>query len=59
LSTALMLRLSFNQEEAAQAIEDAVDAVLSEGYRTPDIAQPECRLVGCKEMGRLVREQLR
>jgi 3-isopropylmalate dehydrogenase len=58
LSTALMLRLSFNQEEAAQAIEDAVDAALSEGYRTPDIAQPECRLVGCKEMGRIIREKL-
>ena len=58
LSTALMLRLSFHQEEAAQAIEDAVDAALSEGYRTFDIAQPECRLVGCKEMGRIVREKL-
>ena len=58
LSTALMLRLSFNQEEAAQAIEDAVDAALAEGYRTSDIAQPECRLVGCKEMGRIVREKL-
>ena len=58
LSTALMLRLSFQHEDAAQAIEAAVDAALSEGYRTPDIAQPECRLVGCKEMGRLVRERL-
>lgn len=58
LSTALMLRLSFDQEEAAKAIEEAVDAVMAEGYRTPDIAQPEGRLVGCKEMGRLVREKL-
>ena len=58
LSTALMLRLSFGTEEAASAIEDAVDQVLANGYRTPDIAQPECRLVGCKEMGKLVREKL-
>lgn len=58
LSTALMLRLSFGAEEAATAIEDAVDQVLANGYRTPDIAQPECRLVGCKEMGKLVREKL-
>jgi len=58
LSTALMLRLSFDQEHAAQTIEKAVDAVLADGYRTADIAQPECRLVGCKEMGRLVRERL-
>ena len=58
LSTALMLRLSFGAEEAASAIEDAVDQVLASGCRTPDIAQPECRLVGCKEMGELVREKL-
>ena len=58
LSTALMLRLSFGAEEAATAIEAAVDQVLANGYRTLDIAQPECRLVGCKEMGELVREKL-
>src|SRR5213596_3623468 len=58
LSTALMLRLSFGQDQAAQAIENAVDAVLASNYRTADIAQPGCRLVGCKEMGRLVREKL-
>lgn len=58
LSTALMLRLSFGAEEAATAIEAAVDQVLANGYRTLDIAQPECRLVGCKEMGKLVREKL-
>ena len=58
LSTALMLRLSFGQDEAALAIEEAVDQVLGNGYRTSDIAQPECRVVGCQEMGRLVRERL-
>ncbi len=58
LSTALMLRLSFGQDEAALAIEEAVDQVLGNGYRTPDIAQPECRVVGCREMGKLVREKL-
>lgn len=58
LSTALMLRLSFGAQEAAVTIENAVDHVLANGYRTPDIAQPECRLVGCKEMGKLVREKL-
>ena len=31
LSTALMLRLSFDQEKAAQAIEKAVDDVLANG----------------------------
>lgn len=58
LSAALMLRLSCGQEQAAYAIEQAVDAVLADGYRTADIAHSGCRLVGCKEMGRLVRERL-
>lgn len=38
LSAALMLRYSFDMEEAAGTIEAAVQAVLDEGYRTPDIA---------------------
>ncbi len=38
LSAALMLRYSFDMEEAAGTVESAVQAVLEEGYRTPDIA---------------------
>jgi 3-isopropylmalate dehydrogenase len=38
LSTAMMLRLSFGLEKEAESIENAVDAVLSEGYRTSDIS---------------------
>ncbi|MDQ3699567.1 MAG: isocitrate/isopropylmalate family dehydrogenase, partial [Chloroflexota bacterium] len=38
LSAALMLRYSFDMEEAAGTVEAAVQAVLDEGYRTPDIA---------------------
>ena len=44
--------------EDFRVFEDAVEQVLASGYRTPDIAQPECHLVGCKEMGSLVREKL-
>ena len=58
LSTAMMLRLSFGQEGPAQAIEKAVDAVLQDGYRTLDIMQPGCKAVGCREMGKMVREKL-
>jgi 3-isopropylmalate dehydrogenase len=56
LSAAMMLRYSFNQEKAADAIEDAVLRVLEKGYRTGDIMQPGMKLVGTKEMGRLIRE---
>ena len=38
LSAAMMLRYSFNLDQEAQAIEDAVDAYLNAGYRTADLA---------------------
>ncbi|WP_109419774.1 3-isopropylmalate dehydrogenase [Proteus terrae] len=38
LSAALLLRYSFNEDNAAQAIEDAITQVLAEGYRTADLA---------------------
>ncbi|MBM4156602.1 MAG: 3-isopropylmalate dehydrogenase [Lentisphaerae bacterium] len=37
LSAALMLRHSFDLEDAARAVEQAVDAVLTEGLRTGDL----------------------
>lgn len=58
LSVALMLRHSFDQAKAADSIEKAVEAVLNEGYRTADIREEGCRPVGCREMGRLVREKI-
>jgi len=58
LSVALMLRHSLDQGQAADRIEKAVEAVLDEGYRTADIQARGSRLVGCNEMGRLVREKI-
>jgi 3-isopropylmalate dehydrogenase len=58
LSAALLLRYSVGQAEAAAAIEAAVSRVLAEGYRTPDIAQPGMRQVGCREMGAAVVKAL-
>ena len=58
LTIALMLRHSLNQGAAADRVEKAVEAVLDEGYRTADIQERGCRLIGCKEMGRLVREKI-
>ena len=58
LTVALMLRHSLDQGAAAERIEKAVGDVLDEGYRTADIQEEGCRLIGCKEMGRLVREKI-
>lgn len=60
LSGALLLRYSFGAEEAARAIEAAVERVLAEGGRTADIAEPgmgnilTCRQVGERILGLLV-----
>lgn len=58
LSVAMMLRHSLDQGAAADRIERAVEAVLNEGYRTADIDEQDARRVGCREMGRLVREKI-
>lgn len=58
LSSAMMLRLSFDLENEAKAIEDAVDRVLEKGYRTNDIMSSGMKLVGTKEMGKLILEEL-
>jgi 3-isopropylmalate dehydrogenase len=51
LSAAMMLRYTFNLEETAQRIEDAVKKVLASGYRTGDIYETGTKKVGTKEMG--------
>lgn len=51
LSAAMMLRYSFDMEEAAQKIEAAVRNVLAQGYRTADIYEEGTQKVGTKAMG--------
>lgn len=58
LSGAMMLRYSFGQEKAADDIELAVQAVLSEGYRTPDILSAGMKSVGTRQMGERIIHQM-
>jgi 3-isopropylmalate dehydrogenase len=51
LSTAMMLRYTFNKDEWAYRIEAAVKQVLAKGYRTADIHETGTRKVGTREMG--------
>ncbi len=46
LSTAMMLRYTFDRVDAAERIEGAVKQVLRQGYRTADIFQDGARKVG-------------
>ena len=59
LSVAMMFKYSFDLSEESKAIEQAVDAVLSAGWHTADTMGEADKLVGCKEMGRLIREALK
>lgn len=51
LSVAMMLRYTFDQEEAAARIEGAVKKVLAQGYRTGDIYESGMKKVGTTGMG--------
>jgi len=50
LSAAMMLEITCKLPEAARDIENAIDKVLEEGYRTGDIWAPGTKKVGTKEM---------
>ncbi len=58
LSAAMMLRYSFDEDEAANAIEAAVQNVLTAGYRTTDIMSEGMKLVGTDKMGDLIAENV-
>ncbi len=51
LSTAMMLRYSLNEEAMADRIEAAVNKVLDQGLRTPDIMSDGMTEVNCEAMG--------
>ena len=51
LSGAMLLRYSLDETQAADAIEKAVEKVLEDGLRTPDIYTEGCTKVGTSQMG--------
>lgn len=59
LSAAMMLQYTLDLPEAAKDIEDAVESVLGDGYRTGDIYTEGTKKVGTKEMGALVLAALK
>lgn len=58
LSAALLLRYSFNEDNAAQAIEDAITQVLAKGYRTADLAG-DGNAITTAEMGDRIAQYIR
>jgi 3-isopropylmalate dehydrogenase len=58
LSLAMLLRESFGLDEAALLIEKALIETWRAGWRTADIAEPGCQIVGTKVMAEKVVEQV-
>ena len=54
LSVAMLLRLSLGLEDEATAVEESVEGVLAEGYRTGDIAADGDDVVGTTRMGEVI-----
>ena len=58
MSAAMMLRYSFDMAEEADAIENAVNKALDDGYRTADIYKDGFKKVGCAEMGTIIASNI-
>jgi 3-isopropylmalate dehydrogenase len=58
LSIAMLLRYTLGLENEAQTVENAVNKVLEESYRTGDIMSSGKTLVGTNKMGELIVESL-
>ena len=51
LSVAMMLRYSLNEPQLADRVDQAVQRVIAEGLRTPDIVYSARQCIGTEEMG--------
>ncbi len=59
LSLSMMLKYNLNKPELSNKVENAVQQILSEGYRTGDIYTDETQtLVSCSKMGDLIIERI-
>jgi 3-isopropylmalate dehydrogenase len=58
LSLAMMFRYTFSRPEIGDRIEAAVQRVLAQGHRTPDIGAAAGRAIGTREMGDAVAAAL-
>ncbi len=58
LSLAMLLRESFDLDHAADLIEQSLSEVWAEGWRTADLVEPRCRVIGTKAMAGRVAERI-
>ena len=58
LSAAMMLLYSFDMNDEADAVENAVRQTIRDGYRTGDIMSDGMKLLSCTEMGSKIAEYI-
>ncbi len=58
LSASMMLRYSFDMQEEADAVDNAVAKALQDGFRTGDIMSEGCTKVSCSEMGTVIADRV-
>ena len=60
LSAAMMLKIAFNEKKAGTYLENAINEILNDGYRTSDLMSSETtKQVSCSQMGELLAEKLK
>lgn len=58
LSAAMMCRYGFGRADIAESLENAVATAINDGFRTADIMDGGCTLVGCSTMGDKILERI-
>lgn len=58
LSAGMMLKYSFNNDEAYNLVEKSIKNVLNQGFRTADIQSKNTQLVGTSKMGALIADEI-
>ena len=60
LSAAMMLKIALNEKDAGNHLENAINEILNEGYRTSDLMNSRTgKEVGCSQMGEIIAQKLK
>ncbi len=60
LSAAMMLKIAFNEHDAGNYLENTINEILNEGYRTSDLmSNGTSKQVGCCKIGELLAEKIK
>ena len=58
LSAAMLLRHSFGLEQEAMLVEEAINSLLAEGFRSADIMEAGMRRLSCSQIGEIICQKI-